>query len=56
MNTYRRTHKDFFFACAYLRNTYGIHALSLEHIESGRWLTEDEIADFTGAYMMGGEL
>lgn len=56
MNTYRKTHEGFFFACAFLRNTYGIHALTLEHIESGKWLSEDEIADFTSAYMMGGEL
>jgi hypothetical protein len=56
MNTYRKTHKAFFFECAFLRNTYGIHALTLEHIESGKWLSEDEIADFTQAYMMGGEL
>ena len=56
MNTYRKTHKDFFFECAFLRNTYGIHALTLAHIESGKWLSEDEIADFTQAYMMGGEL
>jgi hypothetical protein len=56
MNTYRKTHKDFFFACALLRNSYGIHALSLEHLESGKWLSEGEIEDFTSAYMMGGEL
>jgi hypothetical protein len=56
MNIYRKTHKDFFFSCAYLRHTYGLESLSLEHILSGRWLSEGEIADFTVAYMMGGEL
>jgi hypothetical protein len=56
MNTYRKTHEAFFFECAFLRNTYGIDALTLEHIESGKWLSESEIADFTQAYMMGGEL
>jgi hypothetical protein len=49
-------HKEFFFAAASLRNTYGIHALSAEHIFAGKWLTEDEIEDFTLAYMQGGEL
>ncbi len=56
MNTCRKTHRDFFFACAFLRNTYGIEALTLEHIESGKWLSEQEIQDFTAAYLMGGEL
>jgi hypothetical protein len=56
MNLYRKTHKDFFFECAYLRHSYGIETLTLEHIVSGKWLSEDEIADFTQAYMMGGEL
>lgn len=56
MNLYRKTHNAFFLECAYLRHTYGIDALTLEHIESGKWLSEDEIADFTQAYMMGGEL
>ncbi len=54
MNTYRKTHKQFFFNCAFLRNTYGIFTLPLEKIE--KWLSEDEIKDFTAAYMMGGEL
>jgi hypothetical protein len=49
-------HKEFFFAAACLRNTYGIHSQSLEHIQSGKWLTEDEIEDFTLAYMQGSEL
>jgi hypothetical protein len=49
-------HKEFFFAAASLRNTYGIYALSSEHIFAGKWLTEDEIEDFTLAYMQGGEL
>jgi len=56
MNTYRKTHKDFFFAAASLRNTYGIECLSLDHIQSGKWLSNDEIEDFTLAYMAGGEL
>ena len=56
MTTYRKTHKDFFFACASLRNTYGIQSLTLEFIQSGKWLSEAEIEDFTLAYMMGGEL
>lgn len=56
MNTYRKTHKDFFFACAALRNAFGIDALPLAHIECGKWLSEDEIEDFTAAYLMGGEL
>jgi len=56
MNLYRKTHKAFFFECAFLRHTYGIDTLTLEHIVSGKWLTEGEIADFTVAYMMGGEL
>jgi hypothetical protein len=56
MNIYRKMHKDFFFAVAGLRNTYGIHYLSSDHIFAGKWLTEDEIADFTLAYMGGGEL
>ena len=54
MDLYRQTHKEFFFAAAYLRNTFGICVLSLEEI--GKWLSEDEISDFTNAYMMGGEL
>jgi hypothetical protein len=49
-------HKEFFFAAASLRNTYGIHSLSSEHIFAGKWLTEAEIEDFTLAYMQGGEL
>lgn len=56
MNLYRKMHKEFFFAAASLRNTYGIYALSSEHIFAGKWLTEDEIEDFTLAYMQGGEL
>ena len=56
MNLYRKTNKEFFFACAYLRNSYGINVLSLEHILSGKWLTEPEIVDFTVAYMAGNEL
>ena len=54
MNTYRQTHKEFFFACAYLRHFYGLSTVCLEQID--KWLSEDEIADFTLAYMGGGEL
>ena len=56
MDTYRKTHKDFFFAAARLRNTYGIQSLSSDHIFAGKWLSENEIEDFTMAYMAGGEL
>jgi hypothetical protein len=49
-------HKEFFFAAGDLRNMYGINSLDLDYIVSGKWLTEDEIADFTIAYMAGGEL
>lgn len=56
MNLYRKTHNDFFFACATLRNDYGITCLDLKTIERGQWLTEDEILDFTMAYMAGGEI
>ena len=54
MNTYRHTNKHFFFNCAYLRHTYGLSTVCLEQID--KWLSEDEIKDFTIAYMMGGEL
>lgn len=54
METYRKTHKEFFFACAYLRNDYDISVLSIEDI--AKWLSEYEIKDFTVAYMMGNEL
>jgi hypothetical protein len=43
-------------ASGFLRNIYGIQSLSFEHVQSGKWLSEDEIADFTLAYMGGGEL
>ncbi len=56
MNLYRKMHKEFFFAAAFLRHDYGIEYLSLDHIQSGKWLTEAEIEDFTLAYMQGGEL
>lgn len=56
MDTYRKTHKAFFFECASLRHTYGLRYLSYEHIQGGKWLTEPEIVDFTVAYMMGNEL
>lgn len=54
METYRKTHKEFFFAAAYLRHTYGLCTVCLEDI--AKWLSEDEIEDFTIAYMMGNEL
>lgn len=54
MDTYRQTHKEFFFACAYLRYFYGLSTVCLEKID--KWLSEDEIEDFTLAYMAGGEL
>jgi hypothetical protein len=56
MNTYRKTNKAFFLECAYLRHAYGLAVLDLDYIQTGRWLTENEIRDFTVAYMMGGEL
>ena len=54
MDLYRQTHKEFFFAAAYLRHFYGLSTVCLEDI--AKWLSEDEISDFTVAYMMGGEL
>ena len=56
MNTYRKTNNAFFLECAYLRHASGLAVRDLDHIISGRWLTENEIEDFTVAYMMGGEL
>jgi len=56
METYRKTNKQFFLECAYLRHTYGLDALTLETIQAGKWLSESEIVDFTVAYMMGQEL
>jgi hypothetical protein len=56
MDLYRKMHNTFFLECAYLRHAYGLKHLTLEHIQGGRWLSEDEISDFTIAYMMGGEL
>jgi hypothetical protein len=56
MNTYRKMHKGFIDASGFLRNIYGIRFMSLEDIQAGKWLTDDEIADFTLAYMGGGEL
>ncbi len=54
MNLYRQTHKEFFFAAAHLRHTYGLSTVCLEKIDA--WLTEGEIEDFTISYMMGSEL
>jgi hypothetical protein len=56
MDTYRKMHKGFIDASGFLRNIYGIRFLPLEYIQAGKWLSEDEIADFTVAYMAGGEL
>ena len=56
MNLYRQTNTEFFLATAMLRNAYGIDVVSLNDIESGAWLKENEIQDFTIAYMGGGEL
>ena len=56
MNTYRKMHKGFIDASGFLRNIYGIRFMPLEDIQAGKWLTDDEIADFTLAYMGGGEL
>jgi len=49
-------HTGFIDASGFLRNIYGIRFMSLEDIQAGKWLSEDEIADFTVAYMGGGEL
>lgn len=56
MNTYRKMYTGFIDASGFLRNIYGIRFMSLEDIQAGKWLSEDEIADFTLAYMAGGEL
>lgn len=56
MNIYSKMYTGFIDASGFLRNKYGIQCLSFEHVQSGKWLSEDEIADFTVAYMAGGEL
>ena len=56
MNIYCKMHTKFIDASSFLRSIYGIRFLPLEHIQAGKWLSEDEIADFTLAYMGGGEL
>jgi len=57
VNLYRKMHEEFFFAAALLRHDHGIRSLSYDDIVlKGKWLTEDEIEDFTLAYMQGGEL
>ncbi len=56
MNIYSKMHTGFIDASGFLRNIYGIRFMSLEDIQAGKWLSEDEIADFTVAYMGGGEL
>jgi hypothetical protein len=56
MNIYCKMHTKFINASGFLRQIYGIRLMSLEDIQAGKWLSEDEIADFTVAYMAGGEL
>ena len=56
MNAYKQTHYHFFLNCADHRLAHGLAILSLDHIQRGKWLSEDEIKDFTIAYMMGNEL
>jgi hypothetical protein len=56
MNIYCKMHTKFIDASSFLRNIYGIRFMPLEDIQVGKWLSEDEIADFTLAYMGGGEL
>ena len=56
MNIYSKMHTGFIDASGFLRNIYGIRFMSLEDIQAGKWLSEDETADFTLAYMAGGEL
>jgi hypothetical protein len=56
MDLYRQTNREFFLATAMLRNAYGIDVMPLNDIEAGAWLKENEIQDFTIAYMSGGEL
>ena len=56
MHIYSKMYTGFIDASGFLRNKYGIQCLSFEHVQSGKWLSEDEIADFTLAYMGGGEL
>lgn len=56
MHIYSKMYTGFIDASGFLRNKYGIQCLSFEYVQSGKWLSEDEIADFTLAYMGGGEL
>lgn len=56
MNLYRKMHNQFFLDCARHRMEHFIMVLSEQQIMSGKWATEDEIEDFTLAYMQGGEL
>jgi hypothetical protein len=56
MHIYSKMYTGFIDASGFLRNIYGIRFMSLEDIQAGKWLSEDEIADFTLAYMAGGEL
>jgi hypothetical protein len=54
METYRKTHNDFFLACAYLRHAFGLSVVSLADID--KWLTDQEIKDFTLSYMACDEI
>jgi hypothetical protein len=56
VNLYRKMHNRFFLECARHRMQHFIMVLSEKDIISGKYATEDEIADFTLAYMQGGEL
>lgn len=56
MKIYQKTHKAFFFECAFLRHSYALNVLTLEHIQAGNWLNNQEIKDFTIAYMGGHEI
>ena len=61
MNLYRQTHNAFFFAAAFLRHSYGLSIACADKNKVvpeflGEFLTENEIHDFTMAYMAGGEI
>lgn len=54
METYRQMNNNFFLECAYLRHSFGLSVVSLADID--RWLTDQEISDFTLSYMACDEL
>lgn len=61
MDLYRQTHKDFFFATAFLRHSYGLAIVCAGNNKVvpellPEFLTEGEIQDFTLAYLAGGEI